>query len=86
MSIRVATPNTLETMIEYTLIANILNKICKMIRTPLEYPRDPTLQDPFKHLLEIRTWGTKWKRENYVWQRTFKVLKLWINFGIFLKF
>jgi len=89
MSIRATTPNPLETMIEYTLIANILDKICKMIKTPLEYPKDPTLLNPFKHLLEIRTLGTKWKRENYVWQRTFKVLKFWINFGInfeFLKF
>jgi hypothetical protein len=31
------TPNTLETMIEYTLISNVLNRICKMIKTPLEY-------------------------------------------------
>ncbi len=43
-----ATPKTLETMIEYTLISNILDKICKMIKTPLEYPRDPTLLDPLK--------------------------------------
>jgi len=39
------TPNTLETMIEYTLISGILDKICEMIKTPLEYPRDPTLLD-----------------------------------------
>jgi hypothetical protein len=42
------TPNTLETMIEYTLILSILDRICKMIKTPLEYPRDPTLLHPFK--------------------------------------
>jgi hypothetical protein len=31
-----------------------------MIKTPLEYPRDPTLLDPLKQLLEIKTWGLKW--------------------------
>jgi hypothetical protein len=39
------TPNTLEIMIEYTLISNILDIICKMIKAPLEYPRNPTLLD-----------------------------------------
>jgi hypothetical protein len=29
----------------------------------LEYPKDPTWLDPFKHLLKIRTCGTKWKKE-----------------------
>jgi hypothetical protein len=48
------TPNTLETMIEYTLISNILDRICEMIKTPLEYPRNPTLLNPLKQLLEIR--------------------------------
>jgi hypothetical protein len=52
------TPNTLEIMIKYTLISNILDKICKMIKTPLEYPRDPTMLDPLKQLLKIRTWGS----------------------------
>jgi hypothetical protein len=42
------TSNTLETMIEYTLISSILDRICEMIKTSLEYPRDPTLLDPFK--------------------------------------
>jgi hypothetical protein len=46
--IAMVTPNTLETMIEYTLILSILNKICKTIKTPLQYPRDPTLLDPLK--------------------------------------
>jgi hypothetical protein len=27
-----------------------------------EYPRDDTKLDPLRHLLEIKTWGTKWKR------------------------
>jgi hypothetical protein len=35
------TPNTLETMIEYTLISSILNRICEMRKTPLEYLRNP---------------------------------------------
>jgi hypothetical protein len=42
------TPNTLETMIKYTLISNILNRICEMIKTPLEYSKDPTLLNPLK--------------------------------------
>ncbi len=42
------TPNTLETMIEYTLISSILDRICEMIKTPLRYLRDPTLLNPFK--------------------------------------
>jgi hypothetical protein len=53
------TSNTLETMIEYTLISSILNRICEMTTKSLEYPRDPTLLDPFKNLLEIKTWGTE---------------------------
>jgi hypothetical protein len=57
------TPNILETMIEYTLILSNLDRICKMTTKPLEYPRDPTLLNPFKKLLEIRIWGTKWKRK-----------------------
>jgi hypothetical protein len=36
------TPNTLESMIEYTLISSILNKICDMTTKPWEYPRDDT--------------------------------------------
>jgi hypothetical protein len=53
------TPNILETMIEYTLILSILNRICEMITKHLEYPRYPTSLDPLKNLLEIRTWGTR---------------------------
>jgi hypothetical protein len=53
------TPNTLETMIGYTLISSILDRICKMIKTPLEYPKDPPLLNPLKQLLEIKTWGLK---------------------------
>ncbi len=57
------TPNTLETMIEYTLILNILNRICKMTTKPLEYPRDPTLLEPLKNSLEIKTWEIEWKKQ-----------------------
>jgi hypothetical protein len=34
------TPNTLESMIEYTLISSILNRICEMTTKPWEYPRN----------------------------------------------
>jgi hypothetical protein len=37
--------------------------ISEMIKTPLEYPRNPTLLNPLKKLLEIRTWGSKWKNK-----------------------
>jgi hypothetical protein len=51
-------------MIEYTLISSILNKICEMIKTPLQYPRNTTLLDPLKQLLEIKTWwGLEWKMQ-----------------------
>jgi hypothetical protein len=42
------TSNTLKTMIEYTLISSILDRICEMIKTPLEYQKNPTLLDPLK--------------------------------------
>ncbi len=48
------TPNTLDTMIKYTLISSILNRICKMTTKSLEYPRDPTLLDPLKNLLKLK--------------------------------
>ncbi len=38
----IVTPNTLEFVIQYTLISNILNKICEMTKKPLEYPKDHT--------------------------------------------
>jgi len=55
------TLNTLETMIEYTLISSILDRICEMTTKGSEYPRDPTLLDPLKNLLKIKTWGIEWK-------------------------
>jgi hypothetical protein len=56
------TPNTLESMIEYTIFSSILNKICEMTTKPWEYLKNDTRLLPLQHLLEIRTWGTKWKR------------------------
>jgi len=40
------TTNTLESMIEYTLISSILDKICEIPKKTLEYPRDDTRLDP----------------------------------------
>jgi hypothetical protein len=36
------TPNTLKSMIEYTLISSILDRICEMTTKPWECPRDYT--------------------------------------------
>jgi hypothetical protein len=33
-----------------------------MRKKHLEYPRDDTQLIPLWHLLEIKTWATKWKR------------------------
>ncbi len=32
---------------------------------PWEYPRNDIQLFPLQHLLEIRTWETKWKKDNY---------------------
>jgi lipopolysaccharide biosynthesis regulator YciM len=56
------TPNTLKSMIEYTLMSSILDRICEMTKKLLEYPRDDTKLNPFRHLLEIRTWEIEWKK------------------------
>jgi len=58
----VFTPNTLESMIEYIFISRILDTICEMTTKPWKYLRDDIQLVPLQHLLEIRTWGTKWKR------------------------
>jgi hypothetical protein len=34
------TPKTLECMIKYVVVLNILNRICDMTKNLLEYPRD----------------------------------------------
>ncbi len=34
-----------------------------MTKNPLRYPKDETWLVPLRHLLEIFTWGTKWKRQ-----------------------
>jgi hypothetical protein len=41
------TPNTLGSMIEYTLISSILDKICEMRTKYWEYPRDDIQLFPF---------------------------------------
>lgn len=56
------TPNSLDFMVEYMLVSSILERICDMTKEPLEYPRSNTRLDPLMHLLEIKTWGKKWKR------------------------
>ncbi len=58
----IVTPNTLESMTKYMLISSILYRIREMTKKSLEYPRDDTRLIPFQDLLEIKTWGTKWKR------------------------
>jgi hypothetical protein len=58
----IATPNTLEFMIEYMLISSILNRICEMTKKPLEYLRNDSQFIPLQPLLKITTWGTKWKK------------------------
>jgi hypothetical protein len=45
------TPNILASMIECTLLSSILDKICKMTKKPLEYPKDDTRLNPLQHLL-----------------------------------
>jgi hypothetical protein len=52
------TPNTLESMIEYMLISNILERICEITKNPLEYPKDNIKLDPLVHLLKIKIEGT----------------------------
>ncbi len=56
------TPNTLESMIEYILISSILERICEMSTNLWECQRDDSRLLLFQHLLEIRTWGKKWKK------------------------
>ncbi len=52
------TPNMLESTIEYTLILNILDRICEMTTKPCKCPRNDTWLLPLQNLLEIETWGT----------------------------
>jgi hypothetical protein len=52
------TPNTLESMIKYTLISSLLDRICEMTTKLWECERNDTWLFPFQHLLKIKTWGT----------------------------
>ncbi len=54
------TPNSLESMIEYTLILSILERICEMTIKPWECQRYDSQLLPLQHLLEIRTWRKEW--------------------------
>jgi hypothetical protein len=65
----IVTPNTLESMIEYTLISSILNRICEIIKKSLEYPRDDTKVSPplafarnhnMGNKMETSNWKNKW--------------------------
>ncbi len=38
-----------------------MDRIYEMTTKPWEYSRDDTQLLPLQHLLEIKTWGTKWK-------------------------
>jgi hypothetical protein len=57
------TPNTLEFVIKYMLISSILDRICEMTKKHLKYRKDDTHLVILHHLLEIKTWGTKWKKQ-----------------------
>ncbi len=67
-------------MIEFTLISSILDRMCEMTTKPWEYPRDDTWLLPLQHLLEIRTWGIKWKRAIYKINE--RVMWQWANANI----
>ncbi len=51
------TPNTLESMLEYTLISSILERIYEMTQKLWECQKDDIQLFPFQHLLKIKTWG-----------------------------
>jgi hypothetical protein len=57
------TLNTLESMIEYTLILSILERICEMTPKPWECQRDESWLLPLQHLLKIKTWGKEPKKK-----------------------
>jgi hypothetical protein len=58
------TPNTLESMIEYTLISSIHDKICEMTTKPWECQRDDIQSLPLQHLLEIQNMGKRMEKNN----------------------
>jgi hypothetical protein len=49
------TPNTLESMIKYTLISSIFERICEKTTKPWECQRNDNRLLPFQHLLKIKT-------------------------------
>jgi hypothetical protein len=58
------TPNTLESMIEYTLISSILDKICEMTTKPWEYPRDKHSITPPLPFVGNQNMGNKMANNN----------------------
>jgi hypothetical protein len=56
------TPNTLESMIEYTLILRIMDRISEITTKPWQYPRNDTWLLPLQHFLEIKAWGIEWEK------------------------
>ncbi len=60
----IVTLNTLETMIEYMLISNILYIICEMTKKPLEHPKDDTKLDPLSIFAQNQNMGNKMEKGN----------------------
>ncbi len=63
----IVTPNTLESMIEYTLVSSILDRICEMIKKLLEYPKDDTQLIPFGAFARNQNMGNRMEKGN--WQK-----------------
>jgi hypothetical protein len=60
------TLNTLESMIEYTLISSILDKnMWNNKKKRLEYPWNDIILDPLWNFLKIKTWGTWNEKGNW---------------------
>jgi hypothetical protein len=51
-------------MIEYTLVSSILDKICEMIKNPLEYPKNDTQLVPSRAFARNQNMGNKMEEAN----------------------
>jgi len=58
------TPNTLESMIEYTLISSTLNRIYEMTKRPLEYPRNDSKTRPPPTFAQNQNMENKMEKDN----------------------
>ncbi len=58
------TPNTLESMIEYTLISSMLNGICDMTTKPWECPKDKHSVTPLVPFVGNQNMGNKMEKNN----------------------